>query len=203
MNSNIITTDKNNRIQLPETPHIADRPWTFDTSANETAMLLFLAKEPHFGMEYRIWLTDDEIQPWANLSCETLDRKYTDADNVRDTADAATEELGAWLRDCADAYSWTCTLAAKGQLDELIAQQVIPAHEKTDTDWLRPYETLLNAAANELKPKLSRHGLTLEMTVGENGVSWALLKGNDVTLDCDNLTSIRAWLRALDAISRH
>lgn len=203
MTTNIITTDKEKRIQLPRTPHIADQPWVFDTSANETAMLLFSAKEPHFGMEYRIWLTDDEIQPWSSLSCETLDREYTDAENVRDTADAATNELRAWLNDCADAYSWACTLAAKGQLEELITQQVMPAHEKPDTDWLRPYETLLRAAADELKPALRRHELTLEMTVGANGASWALRKGNDVMFDCDNLTSIRAWLRALDAVSRH
>lgn len=202
MTTSIITTDRENRIQLPATPRIAGQPWVFDTAANETAMLLFLATEPRFGMEYRVWLTDDENQPWANLSCENLDRRYTDAANVRDTADAATDELGAWLRDCADAFSWCCTLAAEGRLEELIAQQVIPERGKTETeDWLRPYETILAAATDELRPALERHRLTLEMTLGPKGALWSLHRGRDVVIDRDTLTGIRAWLRALDIIS--
>lgn len=139
--STITTTDDEKRIYLPITPHIDGKPWTFDTSVSDTSILLFYAKEPRFGMEYRIWLNDGESHPWANLSCGPLDRKYhNNADSIRDDASGAAGELREWLKDCADAYAWTCRAAVRGWLGGVIEQQVM----ERELNQIRPVVEALN-----------------------------------------------------------
>lgn len=197
----VIDVDADGRITPPVYPHVAGEAWVFDTDWAEDAILLFDGTDPVYGFEYRIYLNDDEDMPRASLICDGYDDTFDTAGIVHDLADATADGFVAWLHDCAACYSWTRALAATGGLATLLEQRLLPERGTgRATDRLRLYESLLMAAARELRGVLDRRNLALEMLFDVHGATWAVRANehDETVYECDSLTEVRAWLKGVE-----
>ena len=107
MTKNMIETTADGSIVLPTYSHATDG-WKF-TEAKD-GILIFQPENKMLGMEFNIFIGWNDPHPHAELN-QASSLTFTEAENLYDVADAV-DYYHAWLKDCADAFSWIQTIDA-------------------------------------------------------------------------------------------
>lgn len=117
-----VTTAPNGIIRPPSYRHVKADAWTFDTNLAHGQMTIFTATFKPFGLRYRIYFNDVNLEPCSILETVGFGREITDDSKVFDLADVAAGDLYEWLRDCGHALEFVETLDFEHRLGGFVVQ---------------------------------------------------------------------------------